>query len=425
MEQSSPIYQAYCRILQEELQMATGCTEPIALAYCAAKARAALGEVPDHVRVQASGNIIKNVKSVVVPNTNGLKGIPAAAAAGIVAGDENAGLMVIDRITPAEQEKIQAFLSSVPISVTLMENCDILDISVTVRRGDQEACARLNGTHTRIAQITRNGETVYSGETAHAGPDGISDESMLSMRSIFDFADSVMIGDIQEVLDRQIRCNTAIAREGLTGRWGAGIGRILLETGGNDVRTRARAMAAAGSDARMSGCEMPVVINSGSGNQGLTVSLPVLEYGKELKVGEEKIYRALALANLCAIHLKSAIGKLSAYCGAITAGAAAAAGIAYLKTHDPDTIAHTVVNALAIDSGIVCDGAKPSCAAKISTALDCGLFGMEMYLKGSQFYGGDGILSKGIENTIANIGELGREGMKETDAKILEIMTRK
>ena len=424
MERSSPVYQAYCRILRDELQMATGCTEPIALAFCAAKARTVLGAVPDRVDIQVSGNIIKNVKSVVVPNTNGLKGIPAAAAAGIVAGDETAGLMVISHISPEQQRMIRAFLDTTPVSVSPMKECDILDIGVSVFSGEQEAYVRLNRTHTHLALISRNGETLWSENPEPDKSGGKTDESLLSIKDIFDYADSLHTGDVKDVLDRQIRCNTAIAREGLGGRWGAGVGRILLATGGNGGRTRARAMAAAGSDARLSGCEMPVVINSGSGNQGLTVSLPVLEYAKELKAGEQDIYRALALANLCAVHLKSAIGKLSAYCGAITAGAAAAAGVAYLKTHDLETIAHTIVNAIAIDSGIVCDGAKPSCAAKISTAIDCGLFGLEMYENGSQFYGGDGILSKGIENTIRNIGELGREGMRETDAKILEIMTR-
>ena len=425
MKRHDQQYQTYCAILRQELAPATGCTEPIALAYCAASARHALGEAPQRVRVQVSGNIIKNVKSVTVPNTGGLKGIQAAVAAGVVAGDEGAALEVIHAVTPEKQREIARFLNEVPIAVEPMDNCALLDMIVTVYAGAHEASVRISHSHTHIARIERDGEVLRCEDGALPGDAPALDYGALSVEGICEFAAIVDTADVREVLDRQITCNTAIAAEGLKNRWGAYIGNILLETyGSGDVRIRARAMAAAGSGARMSGCEMPVVINSGSGNQGLTVSLPVIEYAKAYHKSQDALYRALVVSNLCAIHQKTAIGKLSAYCGAVTAGSAAGAGVAYLLTGDVKTVCHTIVNALAIVSGIVCDGAKPSCAGKIASAVDAGILGFEMYLKGRQFYGGDGIISKGIENTIRNVGELSRDGMRETDRKILQIMTR-
>ncbi|MCI6376312.1 MAG: L-serine ammonia-lyase, iron-sulfur-dependent, subunit alpha [Clostridiales bacterium] len=425
MQRHDQQYQLYCAILRRELAPATGCTEPIALAYCAALARHTLGAMPQRVRVQVSGNIIKNVKSVTVPNTGGLKGIQAAVAAGVVAGNERAGLEVIHAVTPEKQREIAQFLAKTPIAVEPMENCALLDMIVTVYANGHEAGVRISHSHTHVARIERDGQALLCGDGAPLCEEAAPDYGALSVEGICEFASILDTEDVREVLDRQIACNTAIAAEGLKHRWGADIGNVLLETyGSGDVRIRARAMAAAGSDARMSGCEMPVVINSGSGNQGLTVSLPVIEYARAYHKSQDDLYRALAVSNLCAIHQKNAIGKLSAYCGAVTAGSAAGAGVAYLLTGDVKTVCHTIVNALAIVSGIVCDGAKPSCAGKIASAVDAGILGLEMYLKGRQFYGGDGIISKGIENTIRNVGELGRDGMRETDRKILQIMTR-
>ena len=424
MNNQDAVSQACMDSLRRELIPATGCTEPIALAYCAAKARSVLGCLPDRVDIEVSGNIIKNVKSVTVPNTGGLKGIPAAAAAGIVAGREEAALQVLSQVTEEQERAIAAFLAAVPISVTPMQNCDLLDIRVTVSKGGNSASVRINHAHDHIDSVILNDRELVSDHQAAIRDEAEALYDLLTVQNIFDFANAVDPEEVRPILDRQIECNTAIAREGMENRWGAGVGSILMDMGDGSARSRAMAMAAAGSDARMSGCEMPVVINSGSGNQGLTVSLPVIEYYRDSGLPREMLYRALIISNLCSIHAKHAIGKLSAYCGAVTAGSAAAAGVAYLKTRDFDAIAHTIVNSLAITSGIICDGAKPSCAGKIASAISAGLLGMEMYEHGSQFYGGDGIIAKGIENTLRNVGRLGAEGMRGTDETILDIMTR-
>ena len=410
-------------LLREELIPAAGCTEPIAVAYCGALARKALGCLPEQVEVAVSGNILKNVMSVIVPNTGGSKGIPAAAAAGIVAGDSDKKLEVISDIAPAAQEAIHTFLETVPIHIAALPQGDVLDILITVQGGGHTARARITHTHTNVTRIERDGQTLYAAPQDEPGGGTVpKTESPLTVEGIYDFACHGPLSEIRPIIERQIACNQAIAEEGIRGGCGANIGRIILQTFGGDIRQRARAMAAAGSDARMSGCELPVVVNSGSGNQGITVCLPVLEYGKYLGCSEEQILRALALSNLIAIHQKKGLGCLSAYCGAVSAGAAAGCGIAYLHGGDLDTINHTLVNALAIASGIVCDGAKPSCAAKIASAVDAGILGFEMYRCGQQFYGGDGIVSKGVENTIHNICRLGAEGMRETDQEIIRMM---
>ena len=415
-------YQAYVQILKEELIPAMGCTEPIALAYAAAKAREVLGCLPERVHIGASGSIIKNVKSVIVPNTNHLKGIPAAAAAGIVAGNASKELEVISEVTPEQTEEISDFLNKAEIKVEHIDNGCIFDIIVDVFAGNESAKVRIANYHTNIVRIEKNGEILHYVPVEGTKDEGLTDRSLLDVKSIWEFINMVDIDDIREVLSRQIKYNSAIADEGLRGSYGANIGSVLLKTYGNDVRTRAKARAAAGSDARMNGCELPVVINSGSGNQGMTCSLPILEYAKELDADEDKTYRALALSNLIAIHQKTGIGRLSAYCGAVSAGAAAGAGIAYLCGGGYEEIVHTVVNALAIVSGMVCDGAKASCAAKIAASVDAGILGYNMYLQGQQFYAGDGIISKGVENTISNIGRLGKDGMKETNEEIIRIM---
>ncbi|MEF9941133.1 MAG: L-serine ammonia-lyase, iron-sulfur-dependent, subunit alpha [Lachnospiraceae bacterium] len=415
-------YQAYVAILHEELVPAMGCTEPIALAYAAAIARQTLGGLPDRVVIEASGSIIKNVKSVIVPNTDHLKGIPAAAVAGIVAGKPEKELEVIGEVTKEQMKEMKEFLAHTMIQVVHLNQGITFDIIVTLYKEKSYAKVRIANYHTNVVLIEKDGKILKELPVQSGVEEGLTDRSLLDMESIWEFANMVEISDVKEVLDKQISYNTAIAEEGLRGDYGANIGSVLLSMDGDNVRTRAKAKAAAGSDARMNGCELPVVINSGSGNQGMTASLPVIEYAKEYQVGEEKLYRALVLSNLITIHEKTGIGRLSAYCGAVSAGAGAGAGIAYICGGGFEEVAHTVVNALAIVSGIVCDGAKASCAAKIAASVDAGLLGYYMFQQGQQFYGGDGIITKGVDATIKNIGRLGREGMKETNEEIIEIM---
>lgn len=422
MERTSELYQAYVQILKEELLPAMGCTEPIAIAYAAAKARETLGKLPKKVLVQASGSIIKNVKSVIVPNTGHLKGIPAAAAVGIVCGQADKELEVIADVTEEGILKLRQYLENVEIRMEYLDEGFTFDIIVTVYDGEDYAKVRITNFHTNIVLVEKNGKIIEQRKVESEGEEELTDRSLLSMEKIWEFSQCVDVDDVKEVLDRQIRYNSAIAEEGLRGDYGANIGSVLLKMEGNGIRTRAKAMAAAGSDARMNGCELPVIINSGSGNQGMTCSLPVLEYAKELNSGEEKMYRALVLSNLTAIYQKAGIGRLSAYCGAVSAGAAAGAGIAYLNGGGYQEIIHTIVNALAIVSGIVCDGAKASCAAKIAFAVDAGILGYDMYLNGQQFYGGDGIVAKGVDNTIHNVGRLGKDGMRATNEEIIKMM---
>lgn len=430
MKRSDIQYQDCIKILEEELLPAMGCTEPIAVAYCAAVARETLGEAPDRVVVEASGNIIKNVKSVIVPNTGHLRGIPAAAAAGIVAGDAGKQLEVIAEVSEAQQADIRTFMETVPIQVEIASSPLIFDINVIVYAGESYAKVRIANYHTNIVLIEKDGEVLQSSEIKDDSESDLTDRSFLSVELIYDFANTVGLEDVKKVLDVQIDYNMAISEEGLKSDYGANIGSVLLkankdvmEHGGESaLRLKARAMAAAGSDARMNGCELPVIINSGSGNQGITASVPVIVYARAMGVSQEKLYRALVLSNLLGIHQKTPIGRLSAYCGAINAGAAAGCGIAYLKGADLDGIIHTLVNALAIASGVVCDGAKASCAGKIALAVDNGILGYEMHLEGQQFVGGDGIVKKGVENMIASVGRLGHDGMAETDREILRIM---
>lgn len=422
MEKTNERYSAYIQILREELVPAMGCTEPIALAYAAAKAREVLGELPDRVLIEASGSIIKNVKSVIVPNTDHLKGIPAAATAGIIAGKPEKELEVIAEVTPEQIARMKEFLDHVPIEVEHIDQGITFDIVVTLYKGESYVKVRIANYHTNVVLIEKDGKVLQKVEVEGEDESGLTDRTQLDMEHIWDFINTMDTADVKEILDPQIAFNTAISEEGLRGDYGANIGRVLLDTYGDDIRTRAKAKAAAGSDARMNGCELPVVINSGSGNQGITASVPVLEYAKEYGVDDDKMYRALTLSNLTTIHQKSLIGRLSAYCGAVSAGAGAGAGIAYLSGGGYKEVVHTVVNALAIVSGIVCDGAKASCAAKIASAVDAGILGYNMYKRGQQFYGGDGIVTMGIEETIKNVGRLGKEGMKETNEEIIKIM---
>lgn len=425
MERTSTVYKTYVEILKRELVCAMGCTEPIAIAYCAAVARKALGTLPSEIDVAASGNIIKNVKSVIVPNTGGLRGIEAAAAIGALAGDAEAGLQVVSHVTPDEIAALPGYMEQTAFSVSATDSEFLLDIEVTVRANGHFATVRAVQEHTNIVLVETDAGVLFSKDPDEdTGKDeGAPDYTLLNVADICEFADTCELDDVRPILERQLSCNCAIAEEGLRGNYGAGIGKVLLTAYGDDVRTRARAYAAAASDARMNGCDLPVVINSGSGNQGITASLPVYIYAKELGVSEEKLYRALLVSNLVTLHEKTGIGRLSAYCGAVSAGAGAGAGIAYLHGGGCREISHTIVNALAVTSGIVCDGAKSSCAAKIAMAVEAGILGFEMYSCGKQFYGGDGLVAKGVENSIANFSRLGRVGMRETDKEIIRMMT--
>ncbi len=417
------IQEEYGKILREELVPAMGCTEPISIAYAAAKVRQTLGSLPDRVDILASPNIIKNVKSVIVPNTGSLRGIAAAAVAGMVAGQADAELQVLSHVTPEQIQKIALGMEHIKCTVTPAENGFLFYISITAYQKEHSAKVEIAGSHTNIICIQKDGTTLFQKEYKEEGKSYQTDRSILNIKDILQYADTVPLEQVEDIIERQISYNTAIAEEGLRNNWGANIGSILLRSYGNSVHNRAKAYAAAGSDARMSGCEMPVVINSGSGNQGLTASLPVIVYAEELNVSKEVLYRALILSNLVTIHLKTGIGPLSAYCGATSAGCGAGAGIAYLYGGRYHEISHTIVNALAINSGMICDGAKPSCAAKISSAVEAGLLGMQMESHDRQFYGGEGIVVKGVENTIRNVGELARDGMKETDKLIIHLMT--
>ena len=413
---------AYTAILQEELLLATGCTEPIAVAYCAAKLREVLGGKPEKVLAEVSGNILKNVKSVVVPNTAGRRGIDAAIAVGIVAGDADAALQVIANVTEEDTAAIQGYLDSTPIRVTCPETPCMLDIRLTGWLGEHRACVRVANNHTNIIYIEKDGQVLKELPVTGNAEDHLQDKSVLNVRDIITFAETIPIDAILPTVGRQIEKNTAIAAEGLRNSWGANIGSTLLESS-QDWATQARAWAAAGSDARMNGCEMPVVIVSGSGNQGITASVPVWKYGKLMGADDERILRAVCLSDLITIHQKTGIGRLSAYCGAVSAGVGAGCGIAWLRGADYEGISHTLENAVAMISGCICDGAKASCAAKIAMGVSCGLLGYDMYCGGDNFRPGDGILGTDVEDTIRHVGVLAAEGMRETDRVILRIMT--
>ena len=416
-------YQKYVQILKEELVPAMGCTEPVAIAYAGAKAAKVLretGEEPISAVVEVSGNIIKNVKSVVVPNTGGLRGIQSALAAGIAVGNAESELQVLCDVCQEDLPKIKAIEKSCPIKVIRSKGKAIFEIAVTLTSKNHTSRVQILDNHTNVVLVEKDGQAVYqsSGQT----PKMKKDRSCLTVEDIVAFADTVDVADVKCVLDRQISYNMAIAEEGMKNSYGANVGKVLYAFAPNDIKVKARAYAAAGSDARMNGCELPVIINSGSGNQGITASVPVIVYAKERALVGERLYRALCVSNLITIHLKAGIGTLSAYCGVISAGAAAACGIAYLTGGDFKAIAHTLVNALAIDSGMICDGAKASCAAKIALAVESGLLGWNMYQHGDEFVAGDGIVKKGVEATIASVSRLAQDGMDKTDQEIIKIM---
>ena len=412
---------AYCTLLHRELIPATGCTEPIAIAYAAAVMRKTLGSLPERMQICVSGNIIKNAKSVVVPGTGGKKGIAAAAVAGVVAGDSEKLLEVIDAITSEQREQISTYLANTPITVECVEDGVTLDIRITGYLGKDSAFVRIAGAHTNVVRIERNGDVLFDQPITQAGHENEA-SGALSTADIVEFADTVDLDLVRAPLKRQLVNNLAIAEYGLSQGCGANIGRVLLCDSEGDLVARARAYAAAGSDARMSGAELPVVIVSGSGNQGITASVPVAIWAKAHGFSEDALLRALIVSDLVTIHQKTGIGRLSAFCGAVCAGCGAGAGIAYLEGTGYDGVAHTVVNALAIISGMVCDGAKASCAAKIAIAVDAGILGYRMYTQKQEFFSGDGIVVKGVDNTIRNIGRLAKDGMRETETEILSMM---
>lgn len=420
MNKEDSLYSIYVQILKEELVMAMGCTEPIAISYACAKATQVLDHLPDRIVVKASGSIIKNVKSVIVPHTNGLKGIEVAAAAGALYGDADAKLEVLSRTTREQIEELPEYVQNTNITVQHIEQGHVFDLEIHVYYEQEHASVRIVDTHTNIVQIEKNWQVIFEDKTTSL--ELKADHSALIMKQIWDFSQTVDIDDVKEILDRQITCNMAIANEGIHNSYGANIGHVILNMDSDCVKTRAKAYAAAGSDARMNGCELPVVINSGSGNQGITCCVPVVVYAKELDCTQEQLYRALVLSNLTAIYIKTGIGTLSAFCGAVSAGAAAGAGIAYLHNGTYKEIQHTIVNALAILSGTICDGAKASCAAKIASSVDAGIMGYYMYKNKQQFYAGDGIVAHSVDETIQNIGTLGSQGMLQTNDKIIEMM---
>lgn len=413
-------YDNYLKILKGELIPAMGCTEPIAIALAAAKARQVLGQMPEHIVLCCSGNIIKNVKGVVVPNSGGQKGVEVAAILGVVAGDPDLELQVISRVTEEDIELTRKLNQQGICSCELEEGEENLFIRAYVTAGSQSAAVEIQTKHNHISKIEKNNQIIYEQQDIHLEDSG--DKSQLNIKDILEFANEVKLEDIEDIISRQIEYNSAISEVGLTQNWSSQVGRTLMLIANNDVRIRARAAAAAGSDARMDGCAMPVIINSGSGNQGITCTMPVVVYARDLNVEKEVLYRALVLTNLLSLHQKRYIGNLSAYCGAVSAGAAAACGIAYLHGADYDIIGKTLINALGNVGGIVCDGAKDSCAAKISSAVDAGILGYEMAIRNHSFPFGEGLVEEDYEQTLINIGRMGRQGMKSTDVEILNIM---
>lgn len=419
MEQKK--YDAYIRILNKELVPALGCTEPIAIAYAAAKAREVLGEFPDRIFLHCSGNIIKNVQGVTVPNSRGMRGIEAAATLGVVGGDASKELEVLESVTDADVSRAAGLVHAGFCDCTLKENVENLYIVARAEFQEHYSEVTIINRHTLITRIVKDGEVLYQHDI-EGTVESEDDKALLNVRDILDFADQVDIEQVRQVLSRQISCNAAISQEGLSGDYGAQVGKTLLQVYGDDVRTRARAAAAAGSDARMGGCAMPVVINSGSGNQGMTVSLPVLVFAKEWGKSQEELYRALVVSNLIAIHQKKYIGSLSAYCGAVSAACGAGAGIAYLDGGGYEIVSATIVDTICNVGGIVCDGAKSSCAAKISSSVEAALLAWSMAKLHHNFQPGEGLMKKDVESTIKNLGYIGRVGMKETDTQILNIM---
>ena len=425
MEKTDKRYQAYIDILREELIPAMGCTEPIAVAYAAAAARNTLGELPDKVLVEASGSMIKNVKSVIVPNTDNMKGLEAAAAAGIVAGKQEKKLEVIADVTPEQTKAIRAYLDQTDIKVRHVENGVTFDIILTVWKGEHSAQVRIAVFHTNIVHVEKDGEVLVDIPVHGDNEETLTDRSLLDMEHIWDFANTVDVEDVRSILEPQIRCNMAIAEEGLRGNYGANIGSVLLDMEGNDVRVRAKAYAAAGSDARMNGCEQPVVINSGSGNQGIATTLPVVVYAEEIKADEEHLVRALVLSHLTAIYIKQSLGRLSALCGCVVAATGSSCGITYLMGGGYEAVSFAVKNMIANLTGMMCDGAKPSCSLKLMTGVSTAVLSAMLAMENHSVSSVEGIIDDDVDKSIRNLTLIGRDGMNETDHLILKIMTSK
>lgn len=419
-------FHSFGELLKQELIPALGCTEPIAIALACAMAREILAEEPEQIKLYCSGNVIKNVKSVLVPNSGGRQGITIAAALGVVVGEASRKLRILDRVTKEQQEEAVALVRSGRIQTELAEDRESLYILVEMKSADQTASAELNGNHTEFTRLMKNGVVTYQAEN-NESETAVSMEG-LTIQDILIYAaelEQEKNEEISVILRRQIAFNKAIAEEGLKGEYGAQVGKTILET--EDCKkpeTLAKAWAAAGSDARMSGCDLPVVINSGSGNQGLTASLPVIIYGEYLEADETRLMSALAVANLVAIHQKSYIGKLSAFCGAVSAAAGAGAGIGWLLKLDYEQIAGIITNITATTGGMLCDGAKPSCALKIAVALNNTFLAVEMSKRGRVFSSGCGLVGKDVEETIQNVGYVARTGLREADKEILDLMLR-
>lgn len=418
----SALYANYLNILKHELVPALGCTEPIAIAYASAKAVQVLGEFPDTIEMNCSGNIIKNVKGVTVPNSGGMKGIDVAAILGAVGGNADKALEVLEGITPAHITRTKELLARKICSCSLVEGVANLYITARVVKDEHFAEVTIINHHTNITKIVRDGQVLLDLPVEAEAEDAGIDKSLLTVKDILEFANEVRFEDIEEVIGRQVKMNSAIAQEGLDNNYGAQIGKTLMHVWGKGVTTRACARAAAGSDARMGGCSMPVVINSGSGNQGMTVSLPVIAYAEEWEVSRDKMYRSLVVSNLIAIHQKFYIGSLSAYCGAVSAACGAGAGITYMYGESYQQVSLTIINTLGNIGGIVCDGAKPSCAAKIASSVDAALMAFHLSIQNKSFLPGEGIIKGDVEETIKSMGYIGRVGMRSTDTEILNVM---
>ena len=414
----------YTELLKSELIMALGCTEPISIALAAAKAREVLGVIPCKIEVMCSGNIIKNVKGVTVPNTNGMKGVEAATAIGTVAGDSCLGLEVLSKVTEDDIKAAKDLMAKDIITVSLKEGVENLDIEIVAEDDKKNTVdVEIKNKHTNIVKITKNDDVIHIDNCYTHTPE-YENYDELSVKDIFEYANNVDLGEVKDLLEKQITLNSDISDEGLTGKWGVSMGKILIDED-DSIRTKAKAKAAAGSDARMSGCSLPVVINAGSGNQGITCTMPLVVFANEKNYDRETLYRGLLVTNLTALHIKRFIGRLSAFCGVTSAGVAAGAGICYMETKDLDLIEKTIGNALMIASGMICDGAKPSCAAKIATAVDAGISGYYLAKNNRNFEPGDGLLKDDIEETIRSIGYVAKEGMKETDIIVLNTMIQK
>lgn len=414
----------YTDLLKSELIMALGCTEPISIALAAAKAREVLGDIPTKIEVMCSGNIIKNVKGVTVPNTNGMKGVEAATAIGTVAGDSSLGLEVLSKVTDEDIKAAKDLIEKNIITVSLKEGVENLDIEIVAEDDKKNTVdVEIKNKHTNIVKVTKNDEIIHIDNCYTHTPE-YENYDELSVKDIFEYANNVDLDEVKDLLEKQITLNSKISDEGLTGKWGVAMGKILMDED-DSIRSKAKARAAAGSDARMSGCSLPVVINAGSGNQGITCTMPLVVFANEKNYDRETLYRGLLITNLVALHIKRFIGRLSAFCGVTSAGVAAGAGICYMETKDLDLIEKTISNALMIASGMICDGAKASCAAKIATAVDAGISGYYLAKNNRNFEAGDGLLKDDIEETIRSIGYVAKEGMKETDIIVLNTMIQK